>query len=215
LTTPTPQNPKIKNFSLLSQEISMLLNVDKAHFVINYLKSLPTKKSGASYTDNLDTDRLVKVYTAVKDAGRYNFQGAKIALPSNLNHEAWQILLHDYYDDRLCQFLEYGFPTGYMGQELNFEPVNNHPSAQNFSKHIDNFILKEIRTCSLSGPYVNPVLPHTHLSPLMTRPKVLSSDRRVIVDLSHPKGASFNDNVPQDNYLNDYTGMSLPTPWDL
>ena len=70
----------------------MLKLVDKANFVINYLKSLPTKTSGASYTDNLDTGRLLKVYNTVKATGRYNFQTARIPLPSNFNHEAWQIL---------------------------------------------------------------------------------------------------------------------------
>ena len=50
-----------------------------------------------------------------------------------------------------------------------------------------------------------------HASPLMTRPKRDSDRRQVIVDLSLPDGASINDGVSTDWYLNGNTRISLPT----
>ena len=45
----------------------------------------------------------------------------------------------------------------------------------------------------------------------MTRPKPSSDHRRVIIDLSYPKGQSVNQGVASEQYLNTAFILSLPT----
>ena len=65
------------------------------------------------------------------------------------------------------------------------------------------------------GPFLVDPIPHCHKSPLMTREKPHSDHRRVIVDLSWPKGFSVNSGVDKDSYLGTEFVLSLPTIDDI
>ena len=51
------------------------------------------------------------------------------------------------------------------------------------------------------GPFKTPPISSLHCSPMLTRPKAGSTNRRVIVDLSWPHDKSVNDMVCNDVYL--------------
>ena len=51
------------------------------------------------------------------------------------------------------------------------------------------------------GPLRDPPIDSLHISPFMTRDKSSSDNRRVIIDLSWPKGQSVNSGVDSDRYL--------------
>ena len=49
------------------------------------------------------------------------------------------------------------------------------------------------------------------MSPLMTREKQNSTDRRTIMDLSRPKGFSVNDDIHKCKYLDSYFTLQYPS----
>ena len=51
---------------------------------------------------------------------------------------------------------------------------------------------------------------HVGISPLSTRPKRGSEDRRVILDLSFPIGESVNDGIPKDTYMGFHAKLTSP-----
>ena len=54
-----------------------------------------------------------------------------------------------------------------------------------------------------------------HCSPMLTRPKAGSTNRRVIVDLSWPHGESINDRVCNDKYMGSVFKLKFPTVDDI
>ena len=52
---------------------------------------------------------LLQVHETVKQTGTHNFLSAQIPIPSQLNVEAWEINLTNYWDKQLMQFIRYVF----------------------------------------------------------------------------------------------------------
>ena len=97
-------------------------------------------------------------------------------------------------------FVKFGFPLD-MKPGVKFQQDRtNHPSAINYPDHVDTYLKEEIKQGALVGPFKNPMA-NLHVSPFMTREKSDSVNRRVIVDLSWPKGGSINDWVSDNVYL--------------
>lgn len=68
---------------------------------------------------------------------------------------------------------------------------------------------------AMLGPYrVSPFLQWTNISPVMTRPKAESSKRRIIVDLSFPRGDNVNAFVYKNMLFGGYHEHRLPTVAD-
>ena len=112
--------------------------------------------------------------------------------------------------------LEFGFPVGYMGNQPPDTKATNHSSATNFPQHVDKFIRTELEHQAIMGPFEHsPFSPWYRTNPLMTRPKRDSQDRRVILDLSYPEGASVNAQIPSQSLLNATFKLRLPTPKQL
>ena len=138
-------------------------------------------------------------------------QGARRRVPSGLCIEAWRHYLHDYEDPNLVDCLAFGWPIDFQ-RSAPLQPTDfNHPSARQFSEHVDFYIQTELGWGALAGPFTEPPVSYFHSSPLMTRPKKDSEKRRVIVDLSWPEGASINDGIQSDWYLDRPASISLPT----
>ena len=72
-----------------------------------------------------------------------------------------------------------------------------------------HYIATELGHGALLGPFNGPPTNNCHFSPLMTRVKKDSRFRRVIIDLSWPRGQSVNDGISRTEYV------SLPTPDDM
>lgn len=90
-------------------------------------------------------------------------------------------------------FLRFGWPVGYDNQDPPTSVDTNHHSAQKDALHVANFIKTEMSHGALVGPFEYPPFqPWTRVSPLLTRPKKDSLDKRIIVDLSYPEGAAVN-----------------------
>ena len=156
---------------------------------------------------------LVYIYDVVKASGMPNALNARLELPTKLNLEAWLKYQGTTEDDKqLLDFVQFGFPLGYMGPISNTQDVENHPSAVQYSSHIDNFIEKELQLGGIVGSFPSPPFrPWCHVSPLMSREKRGSDDRRIISDMTFPREYSVNSYIYKNTVFGDEREHVLPT----
>lgn len=156
------------------------------------------------------------LYKSIKEYNLPNFLGARIPLKSGLNIDNWYKYLEDYHDPLLCEFLSFGWPLGYNKSVPPSTTTDNHPSALFHLQAVKDFVKTELEYDALIGPFQQPPFdPWFRTSPLMTRAKKGSTERRIIVDLSFPEGASVNDGIDSTYHLGVNITYSLPTISDL
>lgn len=156
------------------------------------------------------------LYDSVKTYNLPNFMGAQIEVASGLNINNWISSLTDYHDNELCFYLAYGFPLGYYQHKVPASTDSNHPSALAYPDHVRKFLQTECSFNALVGPFPeSPFQPWTRLSPMMSRPKKDSDQRRIIVDLSFPAGEAVNSGIDITSYLGRDISYSLPSIRDL
>ena len=173
------------------------------------------------FSDNHDTGapdqhlpaslELRDIYNEVQRSGSYNYAGVRRRVPSGLNIEAWRRYLGTYTDVNLPEFLEYGWPVHFDRLQPLVAADKNHFSAQAYPEHVDYYIETELAHGALLGPFAGPPVVGAHTSPLMSREKKDSEHRRIIVDLSCPKGFSINDGIPSTHYIDGPLSVKLPT----
>ena len=61
------------------------------------------------------------------------------------------------------------------------------------------------------GPFREPPFQDSHVLPFLTRDKPNSEHRRVIMDLSYPKGQIVNAGVDSETYLGSKFLLTLPS----
>ena len=152
--------------------------------------------------------QLRDIFKAVGAVGTYNYRGARVRVPSGLNISAWRHYLSDYHDSNLPDYLAFGWPVNYVGGAPLISTPINHATARQFQGDIAFYVATELGHGALAGPFERPPVPNLQVSPLMTRPKRDSQHRRVIMDLSWPRGAAVNDNVA---YVDGPATIQLPT----
>ena len=124
----------------------------------------------------------------------------------------WRELLQDYEDTVVCDFLEFGWPVGFMPTTLLVFDLRTHRGAILFSEQVTTYLTKEISLGRVSGPFDTvPFIDGFVVSPLNTVPKRYSAERRVIVDLSWPCGTSVNDGIPSDSFLGEPVSLTYLT----
>ena len=152
----------------------------------------------------------IQAHRIVKNTGEYNYQHARIRVPTELHINNWRQLCSNYHDPLLLDYLEFGFPLCIDRSKLKFtEFVDNHHSAVNFPHDMDAYFTKELSHKAIVGPCIN--LPFkVHHSPMLSRPKV-NDTRRVIVNLSHPYGNSINDCISNQCHDGIVFNLKYPT----
>ena len=157
---------------------------------------------------------MLSILQAVAADGRYNFQGCRIPLPTNLNIPAWHHFTQDYQDKQVVDLLQFGFPLSFQGP-LPQPTMQNHASARLHMQHV--FTDKEVAEGAMLGPFPQPPIQPLQVSPLLTRPKKDSDTRRCIMDLSFPKPPfnSVNSGTPTDTYLGVAAKLHLPSTQTL
>ena len=150
----------------------------------------------------------------MKVTGISNHLGARIPLDTRFNIPLWRELISEAHAD-IVDNLEYGFALGQEGVSPGLPPEENHRSALEYTGAVDDYLSGELSSNTLLGPFQHPPFPNPAFSPLMSAPKKLSNDRRVILDLSFPKGLSVNDITPRYTYMGLPFKLTLPTPLDF
>ena len=114
---------------------------------------------------------LLQARYDVAKEGNYNFMGAQIQIPSQLNPDVWQDYLIDYWDKQLPYLIRYGFPLDFdTGVDLNHTEVN-HPSAKHHVPDVKAYLDEEVKYKAVLGPFREAPYPDLHISPFMTRDK--------------------------------------------
>ena len=89
--------------------------------------------------------------------------------------------------------------------------AKNHKGATDHVEALNQYIAKEQSKGAVKGPFNRiPFQSKVGISPLSTRPKKGSQERRVILDLSFPIGNSINDGILKDNYLGFSAKLKFP-----
>ena len=110
----------------------------------------------------------------------------------------WKSYLQDYWDWQLPLLIKYGFPLDYNRcYNIQSEKIN-HKSALQYTSHVDIYLTDEMNHVAMLGPFKDPPFEKLYTSPFVTREKSSSDKRRVIIDLSWPKGQSVNSGVDSD-----------------
>jgi len=154
----------------------------------------------------------VKAHSLIQASGVPNFIGVKLPVPTKLHIPEWETRLGEYEDRAMVDLLCYGFPIGYNATELPVSEVKNHRGALEFSDFVDDYLDKQISRELMLGPLsYNPLGLPLSVSPLNTVPKKGKNQRRVICDLSYPRGTSINDGISKDFYLDTAIELTYPT----
>ena len=161
------------------------------------------------------SDNYLDVAQLIKQSGLPNYKQIRIPLKSGLCFESWKKYLLDYKDQKVLQYLQFGFPLSISQPELldNQSPTN-HFSALQFQEAVSLYLAKESSHGAMLGP-VKSFGHHSghkfvHCSPILTRPKG-QNNRRVILDLSYPKGLSLNDQVDRSRFDGDLFSLKFPS----
>ena len=125
------------------------------------------------------------------------------------------MLLQDYHDKEVCEYIRYGWPVGYTAPGPPETTYKNHDSANKHIPHVEEFVAKELKLGGIIGPFTSPPFtPWFHVAPVMTRPKSDSKQRRVILDLSYPNGG-VNAGITKNCLEGKATNYTLPSIDDL
>ena len=153
---------------------------------------------------------IIRTHRLVRDSGLPNFLKCRIPLKSNLNIDQWKFHLVNYWDQQLVDLLQYGFPLDFDRQFPLISTEVNHTSAIQNAGHVKQYLQEEQKHKAILGPFTEPPFP-IHVSPLMVRDKQDSDQKRTIMDLSWPKGASLNNGVNKDIYLGTQYTLHYPS----
>ena len=123
-----------------------------------------------------------EIFDKVVQTDLYNFQKARVRVPSGLNIPAWESYLKDYDD------LKFGWPISINRSDPLVATQKPHPSGRDHPVSVNHYIKTELGHEALLGPFDNIPINKLHISPLMSRPKKDSEMRRIVLDLSWPQG---------------------------
>ena len=162
---------------------------------------------------------FLNAHYLVINSGKFYFEYCKIPVNDRFTMLYLRSLLTDYKDYQICEFIEFGFAIGYFGSKDDFPELNqkslwkfrNHNGALEFSDSMLAYLNKESDNEGILGPFKsNPFKSGIKISPLNTVPQKDTSERRVILDLSFPKGSPVNDHISKDVYLGEKVDLVYP-----
>ena len=126
------------------------------------------------------------MHYCTSNANDCNFMGEQLTLKSQLNPDAWDTYLQDYWDRQLPLLVRIGFPLDYNREGVLRSQTENHTSAKSFPEDIKAYLEEEISHGAILGPFHSCPVDNLHISPMMTSDKPNAPHRRVIIDLSFP-----------------------------
>ena len=156
--------------------------------------------------------------TAVHESGLFNSEGQRIQVNHEWNLDIMEQWLEGYHDQRLLEFLRFGWPLNAHNTEVNEEVLCKQKGARTHPEEIREYLRKELEMGSIIGPFLeNPFGKVARFSPLDTRPKKDTDELRVILNLSHPfEQGSVNSSINTEVYAGSKEmTLSYPSVDDL
>ena len=92
------------------------------------------------FCDYNTIDQVMKIADIIKATGLPNYKQARFPIKSNLNLPVWEKYLIDYPDQRIIQYLKFGFPLSLTDPDsIHDTVVSNHFSALQHPKAIQQY----------------------------------------------------------------------------
>ena len=153
---------------------------------------------------------LIRAHRLIRQSGLPNYPKCRIPVQSGLNIVAWRSHLHGYWDSQICDLLQYGFPLNFDRSLPLLSSEVYHTSAVRSFQSVQEYLKEELQFQAIPCPFHEKPI-QLHVSPLIVRDKQNSSNKRTIMDLSWPHGASVNDGVHKDSYLQTSYELHYPS----
>ena len=169
--------------------------------------------------DCVSVNQYLEVARIVRQSGFPNYKHTTFPLNSGLKIEAWKKYLDGYKDQKLVHYLQFGFPLSlsYSNLLCNHD-VGNHHSALQFQDAVWAYLTKEHShgaiLCPLKHFGSHPEHSLIHCSPVLTIPKD-QGKRRIILDLSYPRGTALNDQIDRSRFDGDLFCLKFPSIDDI
>lgn len=164
-------------------------------------------------------------YTAhLKELERRRPEGAERVLPAMVGWThiqcpmvgmVWSQCLEDHPDKAYSSYLINGIGAGFRvgfqyGRKQCIRAESNMQSARQHPEVIDAYLAAEVRAGRVLGPLEPGDYPRVHVNRFGLVPKNHQPGKwRLIVDLSHPRGASVNDGVEPELCTMSYTSVDV------
>ena len=180
---------------------------------VEEVTELPPDTGGQAGGRNSEMFLWVDMCEEVMLRGYPNAWGPRIPVPSGWNVPLLHELLCDYGDKEVAEFMQFGWPVSRPPTWPDPVPTfSNHAGAVNWPSYMNKYIDKECKYNAIIGPFDGvPFSRRVGVSPLSTRAKRDSDDRRVIMDLSWPPGLSVNDGIAKNQFMGFACKLSFPT----
>ena len=141
-----------------------------------------------------------------------NYLGLQIPVMQFWNLDVFEELLGEYSDRAIIQFLKFGWPINHDGRQYSNGVCDNWKGANMHTSQVNEYLKTELHYKSVIGPFkANPFVQDIGISPLNTRDKKDSTEKRIILDLSFPEGSAVNDGIDITIYLGVKVDWDLPT----
>ena len=148
----------------------------------------------------------------MSSSGSCNAQGLRIPVPCFWDLNKLEALLGCYHDKEALDFLKYGWPISHDGRHYNTKKLENWRGAVLNKDSVRKYLENELKYRSVIGPFhSNPFNQEAGISPLNTRDKKDSVEKRIILDLSFPEGNAVNEGIDKTKYLGLEIEWKLPT----
>ena len=159
----------------------------------------------------------VNANRVVRELDTHNFAKEKILVNDCIDFGYLEQALQGYDDKNILDFLKYGFPLNAINTDINEEIPSNQKGARENPEELEKYIAEEHKMGSIIGPFItSPFGNVTRISPLDTRDKKESSEKRVIQNLSYPyRGGSVNASISKEEYVDGPMNLTYPTVDDL
>ena len=163
------------------------------------------------HTDYDKQRKLLHLNDLVSRSGQPNYLSCRVPIESRFNIDYIEAHMQGYHDTQILDFLKFGWPIDHDGREVNSIPPRNHDSATRYGNEVHDYLRKELAYGATIGPFARSPFQEPGLSPLSTRPKRGSEERRIIVDMSFPPGRSINDGIDKHTYQGEPVKLTYPS----
>ena len=154
----------------------------------------------------------LQLHQQVVASGVPNYAGCRVPLTSNFNIAYLEEKLEAYHDKEILEYIKFGWPVDHDGRETQSTPPRNHDSATKCPGEVRKYLIKEATYNAILGPFKhNPISSSVALSPLSTREKRDSTERRILVDMSFPPGLAVNEGIDKHKYQGEDVHLTYPS----
>ena len=142
---------------------------------------------------SLSLSDYISIANVIRSTSLPNYRQARLPVHSNLKIQASEKLLVNAPNNRLLDYLKFGFPLSIIDHEsLDNTEITKHFSALQYPEAVNDYLHKEVNLVAILGPFDAILYHEYYCSPLLTRLKDLDK-KRVILNFSYPSMSSVND----------------------